>query len=367
MKEEVRELLGRASAMPNGYAKADVTREAVRLADVAQDLDLQFETRLKHVSSTVFAGQPAEAIVAYSWLLNHREAYGDRQEYSLLWAYKWIIDSVIDAADFSKEQVDYFIADARKRFEAYLGPQTRPIDSLEVIYRIQRGDLEGARKLLESLKGTKRGELSDCLACEESRRSYDWFQVGDVAAATEVHDAFLKSRRSCAEEPMRANSRASLFYAVAGRWEDAEAMYKSGMAKSTRTPHLVLHCSLYGMAYKLLAGQEDQALPVFDRALGNYMDTLEKWRSFNFYLVSHRVMERQIEKGKKTLRLKSADRLPMAITNGKLEGEVPLPELSAWLLEEAAAIGQKFDQRNGADYIAKRIEARWPFVLGAPD
>jgi hypothetical protein len=64
---------------------------------------------------------------------------------------------------------------------------------------------------------------------------------------------------------------------------------------------------------------------------------------------------------------RSADRLLMAITNGKREGEVPLPELSAWLLDEVAAIGRKFDQRNGADHFAKRIEARWPFVLGAPD
>ena len=363
MKQQIHELLNQAQALPDGLAKADLTREAVRLADLSQDLELQFEARLKHVAATNFAGLPAETIVAFTWLLNHREAYGDQQDYLLLWSYKWILGSVICIADFSREQVDYFMADARKRFTAFLGPETPPIDSYEVDYRIQRGDFEEARRLLEKLMTARRGRLSNCKACEDSGHASNWFQVGDVGKALEIHDAFVKSRLECTEEPVRANCQAALFYAVAGRWEDAGMMYKAGMAKAGRTTHLMLYCALYGVAYKLLAGREDDAVALFDRSLGIYMETIEKWCTFEFYLISHRVMERLMEKGKKVIRLRSADRLPMA--DGK--SCVALPELSAWLLGEATVIGRKFDTRNGADYFAKRIEARWPFLLGAPD
>ena len=111
MKSQIETLLRQAKQLPAGHAKTDLTREAVHLADTLRDLDLQFSSRLDHVSAAMFSGQIAESIVAYTWLLNHREEYGDRRDDTLLWSYKWIIDSVIEIADFSKAQVDHFIAD----------------------------------------------------------------------------------------------------------------------------------------------------------------------------------------------------------------------------------------------------------------
>lgn len=363
MRSQIETLLRQADQLPNGHAKADLTREAVNLADVSRDLELQFRSRLEHVEASTFSGQVSEAIVNYVWLLNHREEFGASRDQTFLWSYKWILDSAIEVADFSKAQVEHFLTDARTRFEAYLGPNIRPIESIEITYRIQTGEFDKARDLMAKVENSNRGRLSDCLACERSRRAIDWFQLGEPEKAAAANDDFLKNRLSCSEEPTRTNSRAALYYAVVGRHEDAAIAYRAGSAKSQRTDSLILKCARFGIAYKLLAGKPADAIPIFDRSLRVYLNSIEKWPVFEFYLITHRLMEQQAEAGKKHVRLKSAALLPFM--DGS-DSPVPVRELSAWLRDEAKGIGSKFDTRNGATFFAERLEAGWPFVVGAP-
>ncbi|HEY1122816.1 MAG TPA: hypothetical protein VGE67_14495 [Haloferula sp.] len=363
MNPQIDTLLRQAEQLSFGHARADLTREAVNLADVERNLELQFQSRLKHVKSLVFSAQPAEAIVNFVWLLNHREEYGDRSDYNFLWAYKWIIDSAIEIADFSKSQVEHFIADARTRFEAYLGPEVRPIESIEINYRIQRGEFDTARRLVAKVENSNRGQLSDCLACERSRRAIDWFQLGEPEKAAATNDDFLKKRLSCSEEPTRTNSRAALYYVTVGRHEDAATAYRSAAAQAQKTDALILKCARFAIAYKLLAGKPADAIPIFDRSLRVYLNSIEKWPSFEFYLISHRLMEQQADAGKKQVRLKSAALLPFMAGS---DSPVPIGELSAWLRDQAKEIGAKFDARNDATFFAERLDAGWPFVVGAP-
>lgn len=363
MRSQIETLLRQADQLPYGHAKADLTREAINLADVSRDLELQFRSRLEHVEATTFSGQVSEAMINYVWLLNHREEYGDRSDRSLLWSYKWVLDSAIEVADFSKAQVEHFLTDARTRFEAYLGPNIRPIESIEITYRIQTGEFDKARELMAKVENSNRGPLSDCLACERSRRAIDWFQLGEPEKAAAMHDDFLQKRLSCSEEPTRTNSRAALYYTVAGRPEDAAVAHRAGSAKSQRTDSLILKCARFGIAYKLLSGRPADAIPIFDRSLRVYLTSIEKWPAFEFYLIAHRLMEQQADAGKKLARLKSAALLPFM--DGS-DSPVPIRELSAWLHGQAKEIGAKFDARNGATFFAERLEAGWPFVVGAP-
>jgi len=274
-----------------------------------------------------------------------------------------VLGSVIDFPEFSRAQIDYFFTDSRKRFADYLGNNTLPVDSIEIGYLIQCGKFGEAAEQINRIKNIPPCALSDCVACEDSGTAYHWFAIGDAEAAVKSHEAMLATRKSCVEEPIRSNSRASVYYATLGRWKEAAQSYSAAAARMWRNESLIQKCSRFGMAYKLMGDHDDNALDIFDAAFPVYQTCRVKSAVFEFYLVAHRLMERLYANGHQEVKLRSAGLLPAETAE---DGRVRTKELSDWLLAEAAEIGRAFDHRNETDIFAKLIEQRWPFLVGHP-
>ncbi len=361
MKEDIQKLLREAYQLPYGFAQADLIKEAVRLADVSQDKELQFVTRERYLSATSFSGMDAELIVTFTWLLNHIEEYTDNHEYNLLWPYKWVLASVIDLPDFSTEQVEYFLNDAKSRYQTFNNVETRVLDLKEVYYHIQRGDAETAEKVLKQGESTPRDFLSDCIACDPAGRAENWYNLGNEAEAIKLYEELLASRKTCAEEPLLTHCRASLFYASVGRWEDALVAHQKGYPKLAKNDHLSVKAH-FSLAYKLLANRNSDALKIFDTHLKTHLRTRDRWSAFKFYLAAWHMAQRLIEKGKSEVKLKSATKLPFHETPDS--NTVKTEELATWLRSECQIIADRFDQRNNSTHFHDLMAMDWPFAPG---
>src|SRR4028119_2137094 len=121
------DLLGRAYDFEHGDQQIALTEEAVRLADIHGDLDLQIEAKMALVEAATFGGAPEKALVAFSWCLGQYDKNPDLiSEYDLLWKYKWIVGHADAFPQISKIQIDGLLSDMTARYQR-AGVSLRPI------------------------------------------------------------------------------------------------------------------------------------------------------------------------------------------------------------------------------------------------
>jgi hypothetical protein len=82
-------LLAGAEGLRDSPEKVAVLEEAVRHADSAGTLELQYGAREGLAEAAYFGGAPDKAIVAYTWCLAQFDRHPGRfNEWRLLWRYK---------------------------------------------------------------------------------------------------------------------------------------------------------------------------------------------------------------------------------------------------------------------------------------
>ena len=341
-REKIWRIIFESEMMPHGTAQAELAKEAVNLADVSRDLEMQFMARKNYVSATCFSGQASEMIVTFTWLLNHLEGLPEAAEYELLWPYKWVTDNGLRFSEFAAEQVDFFFEDSKARFRKF-GYSLRPLLAIESEYHLQRGEFEQARELLEECERQPRDSLSDCSACDPSKRAHIWFDIGERERAVQVfRKEMLDANESCAEEPMRAAAHASYHFATLGRWDEAHQAYRMSYPKLAKTKSLGVF-SLYCMRSKILEGELETAFGIFDKFLPTLAETRDQEGRFDYFRAGYQLMERLSAGGKSTVKLKNASHLD------GLEGdELSTDALAKALHRKAEEIGSAFDRRNRA-------------------
>ena len=356
MKGKIRKLLAQADACPFGFAQADLVKEAVRLADVSQDKELQFKTRVEYLSAACFSGRGKEMVVAYSWLLNHLDQYGAQEEKELLWPLKWVLGAVVSYSEFSASQVDYFFKDASNRYLDYR-KSPRPLLILEASYRIQQGRIDEAERLLKLATRAKRDDYADCVACEPTSLAGLYLLMGDAEKAVTLLEKSWSSGKTCGEEPARGRVSGALAYSLCGKEKEALACHQFGYPKICRTDNMATF-SWYSLAYKLRANRLHDALSILDRHIELFFKTMHKRHAFFFFKLGHQLMEKYRQKGRETLSLKSYRTLP-----GKVvveDGVVSVSEFGKLLLNSATTIGEAFDKRNESQRFKELISSNWP-------
>jgi hypothetical protein len=101
-----KELISRAYYLPEGDERIMMLEEAVRQADTANDVKLQYDAREAFIEAAYFGGIPEKAMVAYAWCLAQYDRDPVRfREWNILWRYKWMVNVVCDFPQISKEQI----------------------------------------------------------------------------------------------------------------------------------------------------------------------------------------------------------------------------------------------------------------------
>jgi hypothetical protein len=92
---------------------------------------------------------------------------------------------------------------------------------------------------------------------------------------------------------------------------------------------------------------------LFESHLPWSLETLDLFDRFRFSLASLFLFERLRASGKKTIKL----RLPSTFPVFEESGKYGIPEMIGWLESDAAEQARRFDDRNGNNAFARKIEA----------
>jgi hypothetical protein len=352
-RQEVEELLSRANAIPFSLARVSLTEEAVRLADLHEDVKLGFRVRQEHIESTIFAGQTDQAIVAFSWCLAQFD-HNQQQfpAFTLLWQYKWVACNLTEFPHVSREQIEGMLSDMGLRYDRQ-GASPSTIWKLRRDVAVDMGDRATAEMAHHEYQKYPRDQLSDCRACElDSHIDYYSFLGNDEQSVAQAKP-ILEGRASCAEVPHRTYPKLLLPLLRLGRGEEAMRYHRRGYQMIAGNGAKFIRATARHLQWLALTGNFPKGISVLEKELAAALQTVcPGWR-FDFFLATQLLLELLAESGRQTVKLRLPDSFPARTDTGRYG----LTVLHGWFTGQLNALAAQFDARNGNDYFRSRMDA----------
>ena len=334
----------------NAKSKIQILEELIRLADSVGDIHGAFDARKELVECATFSGQDDKALVAFTWCLAQSDKQPDEFHVpSLLWQYKWILGNLASFVRIPKSKV-YELQDDMQRRLLAAGYNLRPIHLLRWRSAITMGEFERAKEHMELWKVTKRDGMSDCEACEQSKLSYYFSQIGELERSVQVAEDLVKDGLSCGEVPESTYGDLVQTYMRLGRVEELKANRKAWykMVKDNEsfliavTNHLLLAIGL---------GDLPTATALFEKHAIWAIESPSDNERFEFYNAAG-LMFNALASTEPTIRIKVPDGFPFK----REDHSYGCTEVAGWFQNEANELASRFDQRNGNSYFADTIE-----------
>jgi hypothetical protein len=349
-ERKVKELIDRSYYLSDGDEKIMMLEEAVRLADAANNLKLQFDAREAFIEAAYFGGIPEKAMVAYAWCLAQYDREPARfREWNILWRYKWMVNVVCDFPQISKEQIYGMLDDMERRFQA-AGRGLRAVYKYR--YRTERffGNRAEAIRLYELAERTKKDDLTDCNACEIDERVNFNLYVGNDALALRIAEPLLEGRQKCRTVPQRTYARLLVPLLRLGRRDEAWDFYSRSYYMLSQDRSMLDYLSDH-FFFLSLYGDLEEAARILENHYHWTEENTNRYERFVFYRAAWLFLETAIEAGENWLNL----RMPRSFPLYDSSHFYATPVLKEWFEERARALAAKFDARNGTDHFTKRL------------
>jgi hypothetical protein len=342
--EQVYKLIGKSMDVPDGEEQISLREEAVRVADAAGDLRLQYFARDQLVSAGIFGGHTDKALVAYSWCLAQFDKNpGEFSQWTILWKYKWIMGLIRNFPQVPKERIYEMLEDLTDRMQK-AGYGMRAVYNqryrLEKFWDNRALALEYFRKMEEQPSD----EISNCSACELDDRVSFYVYCGQDARALELALPIIDGRETCGSVPHRTYANLLLPLVRLGRQPEGLVYHRRGyelIADNIR----YLDDIADHVIFLALTENFERALSLFSKHCSWTEKSRDLFHRFGFFRAASLLFELVTERGKKSLRLA----LPRSFPGYQPGGTYDPAELAAWFKEAAAELGRRFDQRNETD------------------
>ncbi|WP_226000311.1 hypothetical protein [Paenibacillus sp. BJ-4] len=351
MEDTIHDLMEQAEDLPGGAAKLAILEEAARLADTSGLQELAYEIRGEILECAIFNGYPLKALVAFSWQLGRFDQ--NPEEYdadTLLWNYKWILGKVCSFSNIPRTQIEDLAEDMRKRYAEY-GYNERPYYYYKFRIAMDMGELDEARRYLDTFRQIESDSMSDCEACEQSQMVRFYYLTGEDEQALAVAKPILSGRMRCAEVPHVTLSQVLLPLYRQGEVEQAKDQHRKGY-RLVRDDRDFLKTIAEHIEYLTIANPVE-GIGVVERHLHMALDYESGLEQMYFYAAMVGLLQK-LDASKK-LRLV---RIPTAFEWGKEERT--LEEMIAYFRPLAESAAAAFDRRNGntfySDWIGRILQ-----------
>ena len=332
------ELLLRAARLDYGEEKTSLIDEAVRLADLAQDTLLGFQAREALIEAATFGGYPDKALVAFTWCLAQCDKDPKQfDERELLWQYKWVSARLPYFPQIPRAKIEEVHEDMRARYER-CGLSLRPVHKIRWLAARRMGEREQALASYEAAERLPRDHGADCDACERNDRIRYLLYVERVEDALEAAQPILSGRMGCAEIPHATLAMILLPLLELDRAEQAIRYHLRGY-RLVRGNREFVGSQAEHLEFLGLTGNHSRADRLLEEHLGLAMsvtDLDQRFRFLNAAAAHYAAREGELELA-----------LPPWLECYRAEGRYPVAELAAWLEQEAGALADRFDARNG--------------------
>jgi len=351
-KDRVDDLRSEAARAPEGPLQVDLLEEAVRVADVHQDLDLGYESRIELVDAACWAGFPDRMLVAYTWCLAQFDRHPGRFEvFQLYWMYKWILNEVTYFLRIPRDRIDAAFEDARRRY-GERGFSPRPLHQLRTTALSFMGHPAEAEEQHRKWMDAPRDSYSDCAACELSCRVDYLIEQRRDEEAVETARPLLLGRQRCKEEPGRTFSRILRPLVRLGRAAEAIPCYLKAARFTGRNPKFIWAAGNF-LSFLGLTGNLPRGLRLVEGRFRIALETRAPSNRFDFLLGLRLFLGILAETREQPLKLRLPDTFPLF----RPDASYPLPDLLAWCDRELSDLARQFDARNGTDALARRVAA----------
>lgn len=346
MDMDFEDLMMEAHGLPNGAAKLGLLEEAARIADINGMEEEAYEARAEIVEAATFCGYPMKALIAFSWQLGKFDGNPERyDEEELMWSYKWILGTISNFPEISREKIMELLEDFGRRFRSF-GYSERSYLYYRFMLSMDLGDLEEATRCLSKFTAADSDYMSDCAACEQNEIVRYWNLMGDDEKAIEAAKPILSGRMSCAEIPHLTLSRLLMPLYRLNRQGEADKHQKKGY-RLTKGNKDFVKCFGEQMGY-LARTNPAAGIDVLEQTAPLAVDHEDPTARMIFYANAAALLKRWADESQ-GYRL----RLP---TSFHYDGDASdLQGLADVFAKEAETIADKLNQRNGNRHVSALI------------
>ncbi|MDY7231769.1 hypothetical protein [Hyalangium rubrum] len=349
-REQVEELLGRASRMKHGEAKVMTLEEASRLADTHGDLDLAFEVRDQLIDAATFGGFPDKALVAFAWCRGQTKKDPERFDAGmLLWKQKWVVGRLNNFPHITRKQILDALDDIEQTY-ARVDAGKRAVLKLRYQTARDMGEAEAAEKYWVQWVEAPRDHLTDCRACDLDDEIDHHIDRAEYERAVEKARPILDGRSGCAEIPHLTYG--SMLYPLLklGRLEEARECHLRGYPLISRNRDFLASVGEH-IEFLALTGNLARGLTLFEKHMGWALDHASHRDRFTFHTASSFLLSRLAE-DRETVSLRLPKNFPLGTGQVTCEPR----ELHGWVESQAKEIAARFDARNGTDRFQKLLD-----------
>ncbi|WP_327085236.1 hypothetical protein OIE66_23060 [Nonomuraea sp. NBC_01738] len=363
----IEDLLHDADALPYGHAKTALLEQALREAEAGGDAEEILAVRMELTEAYQFGSEPAKSFATFSRCVAAFDAdpslFGEWQAHTLLWQYKWIMDSMRDFPEIPLKRAHDALDEMERRYrEAGVGLHAVHTERCAVAEHV--GDMAAAEEYFHRWTTTPRDEMSDCAACDPDGKVVHLSWTGRDEEAVALAAPVLSGQLTCESQPHGILSTLLLPYVRTGRYAEAAQAhlkaYRLIQASAHHTSDLDLH-----LEFCARTGNESRGLEILQRELPR-MAELASPRGLMTFLAAAGLLLRRLEDlGHGDMRVPlpatlftAGDGKPALLSAAFADGETGVSGLRAAVTAKARELAAAFDARNGTAEQSTRVETR---------
>jgi hypothetical protein len=347
--EQVYQLLSESLELEDGEAQVALCEEAVRLADLNGELNLQYLAREAFIRACIFGGAEEKGLVAFAWMLAQFDSNPSRfDQWGLLWKYKWINGVICDFPQVSKQRIYEMIDDLEQRaLRAGYGLRATTNER----YRAERfwDNKERAIEYFRKLEELPADDLSNCPLCETDERVSFAIYCGNDERALEVALPILNGKKKCGSVPQRTYANVLLPLFRLGRQREALRYHAKGYSQIANNKGFLDRIADH-LICLTLTENFDRSIALVERHYSWTETTRNAYSHFHFFLAASLLFDMLAER-ERSFNLS----LPRSFPLYSETGDYDCARLAAWFQQKAEAIAMRFDERNETDFFMRTI------------
>lgn len=349
LEQRVDDLLYQADWLPDGVSKLALVEEAVRIADLLGDIDLQYRARYELATTAVLGGIPERGLVAHTWMSAAFDKYPGRfSAEDFMWHYKRTASVLDEFPQISREKIGQVFDDMLRRY-THEGMSLRGYYSRRLHSAHNMG--QDWRAYAAQWRSARADGNEDCAACERDTGVNLLLWEDKLDEAIKFAKPLLSGRLSCHSVPHRTLARIMLKLWAAGDHAQALELHRRGYAmirgEANKLDLIGNHLELLGRA-----GMHTEGMRMFERharwldANTSPWDHMAFWRGARVTLAATRELSRT-----QSRRM----RLPESLECWRKDGTYVLTELLTWVDTKLDGLAAAFDDRNGNDFHTRTL------------
>lgn len=340
--------------LKHGEERYKYLKKLIAEEDAAHNYSEAFDLRYKYITESVMHDDLFKGIIMFPEFMAYYDAHSDVcEQHSLMWAFKWIIDDVVEFYQVSSEKIEEYFEEFRRRCEEYgISLRTYYMKKMNFYSYINIEKMKQCQKQFRSLE---RDRLSDCAACELNNDIRMELRYGSEKKAMKMLADMLHRGISCAEVPEVTFGECVKHFTQTGNIAEAE-YYAEMMMPMVKGEERTFLKEISNVLLLKALTSPNEAYDIFKRSVNIFLESKNPDMRFHFAHAAARFFDAAINNDHKKIIIKLSPSFPLY----NAENEYDIEKMKNYFADIAKDIADKFDERNASSYYNDLLNYEYP-------